>query len=86
MTISGRIGVFFIFMSLIVLLVFYLMVQAGQPNLVALLGGIVGLILGGLLVWRSRPPPPPDERFRSLRASRAKRAEKKQKKKEELQE
>lgn len=86
MMIKGRVGFFFIFMGLIVLLVFSLTAQADQPNFMVLLIGIVGLILGGVIAWRSRPPPPQDERFRSLRSSREKRAEKKKKEKEEWQE
>jgi hypothetical protein len=83
MTIKGRVGVFFIFISLIVLLIFSLTFQADQPNFVYLFVSIVGFLFGGLLIWRNRPPAPPDERFRSLRTSREKRAEKKKKKKEE---
>ena len=78
MTVTGRVGVFIIFISLIVLLVFTLTAQADQPNLKALLVGIIGLILGGIIIWGNRPSPEPDERFRSLRTSRAKRAEKKE--------
>ena len=83
--ITGRVGVFIIFISLIVLLVFSLTAQADQPNLTALLVGIIGLILGGKIVWGKRSSPEQDERFRSLRTSRAKRAEKKKMKKEQKQ-
>jgi predicted membrane channel-forming protein YqfA (hemolysin III family) len=85
MTVTGRVGVFIIFMSLIVLLVYSLTAQADQPNLTALFVGIIGLILGGIIVWRNRSPQEPDERFRSLRTSRAERAEKKKMKKEQKQ-
>ena len=85
MTLKARVGVFFISMSLIVLLVFFASVQAEQSNLTLFIVGFIGLIMGGFIVWRNRIPPPPDDRFRALRSSRAKRAEKKKQKKENKQ-
>jgi hypothetical protein len=86
MAIKGRVGVFFIFISLIILLVFSLTAQAGQPNYLYLFAGVVVLVLGGVIIWRNRPAPPSEDRFRMLRSSKEKRAEKKKKKEEEKQE
>lgn len=82
MTLKARVGVFFISMSLIVLLVYFASVQAEQSNIKLFIVGFIGLVLGGIIVWRNRIPPPPVERFRGLRSSRVKRAEKKKQKKE----
>ena len=75
--VSGRVGIFIIFISLIVLLVFFLTAQEDQPDLTALFVGVIGLIFGWIIIWRYQLLPEPVECFRSLRTSKAKRAEKK---------
>jgi cadmium resistance protein CadD (predicted permease) len=82
MSLKGRIGQFFFFISLIVLVFFFATVQAQQPQYELFLAGLVGIVLGGVLTLRNRTSAPPVERFRTLRTARSKRAERKKKKKE----
>lgn len=72
MTLSGRIGCFFLFVGLIALLVFFAASYAGAEVFSYFMVGLAGLILGLVLVLRGRRLPPPGERFRIIRSSRDK--------------
>lgn len=64
---SSRIGCFFMFLAVLVLVVFMASDVAGTPNLGYLCGG-VALLLIGFAFWKSAyTPPPPSGRFRILR-------------------
>lgn len=82
MSLKRRVGQFFFFISLIVLVVFFATVQAQQPQYELFLVGLVGIVLGGALTLRNRTSAPSVERFRTLRTAQSKRAERKKNKKE----
>ncbi|MGD9093007.1 MAG: hypothetical protein PVF74_09160 [Anaerolineales bacterium] len=66
--IKWRIGQFFIFLALIILVVFLITNQVESPEFLYLCSGMAFLILGGYLMWRGRNPTPPSaERFRTIR-------------------
>lgn len=75
MTIKGRVGIFFIFIGLVVLLLYIASLQADQPNFTLLCIALAGLILGVAIAWRNRQPAASDERFRILRHSQSKQVE-----------
>lgn len=67
---AARIGQFFLFLGLIVLVVFFGTDQVRQPVYGLFCIGSVLFGFGILLIWRNRQPPPPSERFRLFRKSR----------------
>jgi len=62
-----RIGWFLVVIGLILLVVFFTIDQSQKPQPGLFFSGLAGVFLGGLLVWRNRPPPKPSERFSSVR-------------------
>jgi uncharacterized membrane protein YfcA len=73
-----QIGMFFLFVGMIVVFVFVASLQLGSPEYSYCLIGLFLVLLGGVLVYRNRRTPEPAKRFRILR-----RKPKKKKKKEE---
>ena len=63
----SKLGRFFLFIGLILLVVFFAMDQAKHPSYGFLCVGLVVVILGGLLVVRGHQPPAESMRFRTLR-------------------
>jgi hypothetical protein len=79
---KSKIGRFFFFIGLILLVIFFAMDQAKNPSYGYFCVGIIVVILGGLLMMRGRQPPPTESmRFRTVRRwreqQRARQAEKK---------
>ena len=64
---KGKLGRFFIFIGLVLLVVFFAMDQAQHPAYGYFCGGVVGVLLGALLMIRGRQPPAESMRFRTLR-------------------
>jgi hypothetical protein len=60
-----RIGNFFIYLSLIVLLAFAITLQAQEPDFRLCAGGLVGLMIGLILYLRYRPATVESGRFKS---------------------
>jgi hypothetical protein len=63
----SKLGRFFLFIGLILLVVFFAMDQAKHPSYGFLCVGLVVVILGALLVVRGHQPPAESMRFRTLR-------------------
>jgi hypothetical protein len=80
-----KVGQFFLYLGLILLVIFFASDQAQHPAYGYFFAGAGLVFLGGYLMWRDRPPVEPNtERFRTLRKIREqqkKRAEEKAKKK-----
>ena len=81
---KSKIGRFFFFIGLILLVIFFAMDQAKNPSYGYFCVGIIVVILGGLLMMRGRQPPPAESmRFRTVRRwreqQRAKKAERNKK-------
>jgi uncharacterized membrane protein YfcA len=70
-----QVGMFFLFVGMIVVFVFAASLQLGSPEYSYCLIGLLLVILGGYLIYRNRRTPEPAERFRILR-----RRQKKEKK------
>ena len=64
---KSKIGRFFFFIGLILLVVFFAMDQAKHPAYGYFCVGVVIVILGAILMLRGQPPPPESMRFRTLR-------------------
>jgi hypothetical protein len=75
-----RIGSFFVFIGLILLVIFFTTDQAKYPSYGYFFVGVALVFLGGFLWWRNRKPWPPAERFRAIHRMQQKRAERKAKK------
>jgi hypothetical protein len=78
---KGRIGQFFLFIGLILLVIFFFTDQAQNPSYGYFFFGAASTFLGGYLMWRYRKPGPQADRFRSLRRAQMKSAERKAEKK-----
>jgi hypothetical protein len=78
---SARIGQFFLYIGLIVLVIFVATSQAQRPAFSYLCGGGLSLVFGIFLIWRVRRPPPEAGRFRLLRKSENRPREKMSQKK-----
>jgi hypothetical protein len=80
---KSKIGRFFFFIGLILLVVFFAMDQAKHPSYGYFCVGIIVVILGGVLMMRGHQPPAESMRFRTLRRWReqqkARREERKKK-------
>ena len=75
---KSKIGRFLLFISLILLVVFFAMDQAKHPNYWFFCIGVVVLLLGGLLMLRGQKPPPDESmRFRTLRRWREQQRQRK---------
>jgi len=77
----SKIGRFFFFIGLILLVIFFAMDQAKHPSYGYFCVGVIVVILGGILMRRGRQPPAESMRFRTVRRwreqQRARQAEKK---------
>jgi hypothetical protein len=71
-----QIGMFSLFVGMIVVFIFVASLQLGSPEYSYCLIGLLLVILGGYLIYRYRRRPEPAERFRIFRRRRKKEAEK----------
>mgnify|MGYP005855429277 CR=1 FL=1 len=62
-----KFGQFLVVIGLILLVVFFTIDQSQKPQPGLFFSGLVGVFLGGLLIWRNQSVPKPSERFRSVR-------------------
>ena len=66
-----KVGWFFIYLALILLIIFFASDQAQHPAYGFFFAGFALLLLGGYLIWRDHKPAEPNpERFRTLRKLR----------------
>ena len=70
MSLLGRLGLFILFISLIVLVVFFATDAVGNTTWTLFCFGALFFILGLAFYIRGRPKPKPSGRFRLLRGSR----------------
>ncbi len=64
---KSKIGRFFLFIGLILLVVFFAINQAEHPQYGYFCFGVVFSLLGGMLLVRGQQPPAESMRFRTLR-------------------
>ena len=64
---KGRIGNFFLFVGLFVLIVFFFSDQNENPQLSLFLIGLVATVLGIYLIRKDWKPPTPSSRFRMFK-------------------
>jgi len=74
---KSKIGRFFFFIGLILLVVFFAMDQAKHPAYGYFCVGVVIVLLGGILMLRGQQPPDESMRFRTLRRWREQQRERK---------
>ena len=75
---KSKIGRFFFFIGLILLVVFFAMDQAKHPAYGYFCIGVIVVLLGGILMLRGQQPPPAESiRFRTLRKWREQQRERK---------
>lgn len=74
-----HIGQFLVFVSLIVLAVFFITDLQQSPNFMYFCSGLLVLVAGGYFMWLGRNPPQDSGRFRLLRSKREKQEKNKQK-------
>jgi len=74
---KSKIGRFFFFIGLILLVVFFAMDQAKHPAYGYFCVGVIVVLLGGILMLRGQPPPAESMRFRTLRRWREQQKERK---------
>jgi len=67
---AGRIGIFFLFIGLIILVIFFGTDQVRQPAYGLFCLGTAVSGFGFLIVWKNRRPPTPSKRFRMIRRLR----------------
>jgi hypothetical protein len=72
---KSKLGRFFLFIGLILLVVFFAMDQAKHPSYGYFCVGIVVVILGGVLMVKGHQPPAESMRFRTLRRWREQQKE-----------
>jgi len=72
---KSKLGRFFFFIGLILLVVFFAMDQATNPSYGYFCVGIVAVLLGGVLMSRGHQPPAESMRFRTLRRWREQQKE-----------
>jgi membrane-bound ClpP family serine protease len=72
---KSKIGRFFLFIGLILLVVFFAMDQAKHPSFGYFCVGVVVVILGGVLMAKGHQPPAESMRFRTLRRWREQQKE-----------
>lgn len=74
---KSKIGRFFFFIGMILLVVFFAMDQAKHPAYGYFCVGVIVVLLGGILMLRGQPPPTESMRFRTLRKWREQQRERK---------
>ena len=74
---KSKIGRFFFFIGLILLVVFFAMDQAKHPAYGYFCVGVVIVLLGGILMLRGQQPPDESMRFRTFRRWREQQRERK---------
>jgi sugar phosphate permease len=79
MSIGGRVGQFFVFVGIIILVVFFISDHVKAPNYIYFCSGFVLLVLGVYAMWRGRNPPELSGRFGMLK--KVKKKENKQERK-----
>jgi len=72
MSIGGRVGQFFFFVGLIVLILFLITAHNQQPYYSYFCISTLLLILGSVQMWKGRNPPAPMDRFNLIRKRRNK--------------
>jgi 4-amino-4-deoxy-L-arabinose transferase-like glycosyltransferase len=72
---KGKIGRFFFFIGMILLVIFFAMDQAKHPSYGYFCVGVFAVILGGALMMRGHQPPAESMRFRTLRRWREQQKE-----------
>lgn len=76
---KSKVGQFFIFIGLILLVIFFVSGQGRIPAFGYLLGGLGLVCLGGYLYFQDRPPVDPHTtRFRTVRKVRERREKRKE--------
>lgn len=75
----GRVGLFFLFLGVILLVLFIGTEQVNQPQYPLCFAALVVLALGTALILREAKPAQPVERFRLLRQFRQKKAKEQRK-------
>jgi Na+/phosphate symporter len=83
---KGRVGQFFLFIGLLLLVIFFTTDQAKHPQYGFFFIGVIVLCLGIYLIWRDLKPPEESQRFRAFRRWRERGKEKKKEKEEEKRE
>lgn len=76
-TMGRQVGMFFLFVGMIVVFVFAASLQVGTPAYIYCLAGFLLIALGGYLIYQNRSRPEPASRFRILR-KRTKKEKKEQ--------
>jgi hypothetical protein len=72
---KSKVGRFFFFIGVILLVVFFAVDQAKHPSYGYFCVGIIAVILGGILMMRGHQPPAESARFRTLRKWREQQRE-----------
>jgi cadmium resistance protein CadD (predicted permease) len=72
MNLTGRIGQFIFFISLIALIIFFGTAMAEEPYFIYCFLGLIGAALGVLMMVRGRVKEPSSQRFRIIRSARDK--------------
>ena len=76
---KSKIGQYFMFIGLILLVIFFVSSQGHSPAFEYLVGGLGLTILGGYIFFQDRNPVEPNTtRFRSLRKLRERRAKRRE--------
>jgi hypothetical protein len=68
-----QIGIFFLFIGLIVAIVAVISFQVKTPSAPACLIGMILVGFGFFLIWRDRPEVPASERFKTVRKLKEKK-------------
>jgi hypothetical protein len=74
---ARQISIFFLFISLILLIIFCGTAQAEQPAYGICVSGLFLFTLGAFIFYRNRPAPTPSTRFKSIRKYSEKDSKKK---------
>ena len=72
---KGRIGEFFLFIGLIILIIFFATDQSQDPQTWLFFVGVIVLGLGIYFIWRDWKPPAPSQRFKIFRKQEGKKKE-----------
>jgi len=72
---KGRLGEFFLFIGLIVLIIFFATDQSQDPQAWLFFLGLGMLGLGAYFIWKDWKPPAPRQRFKMFRKQEKKKKE-----------